>query len=84
MRSHLPRVMPVARTLNAQLVHLPTNFQHSIIKSLAKGFNTKGQAIKADVRGFRRFANSRSQVLFFRGNLDLSPQVPLPTARAIR
>jgi transposase len=75
--------MPVARTLNAQLVHLPTNFQHSIIKSLAKGFNTKGQAIKADARGFRRFANYRSRILFFCGKLDLSPQLPLPAAHTI-
>ncbi|MBM3867053.1 MAG: transposase, partial [Verrucomicrobia bacterium] len=36
------------------------------------------QAIKADARGFRRFANYRTRILFFCGKLDLAPHVPSP------
>ena len=83
MRSRLPKVMAVARTLKAHLVHLLTYFQHPITNALTEGFNSKIQAIKADARGFRRFANYRSRILFFWGKLDLSPQLPLPAAHTI-
>jgi len=73
MRSRLPKVMAVARTLKSHLVNLLTYFQHPITNALTEGFNSKIQAIKADARGFRRFENYRARILFFCGKLDLAP-----------
>jgi transposase len=73
MRSQLPKVKAVARTLKAHLVNLLTYFQHPITNALTEGFNSKIQAIKADARGFRRFANYRARILFFCGKLNLAP-----------
>jgi hypothetical protein len=36
-------------------------------------FNASIQAIKANARGFRSFANYRTRILSFCGNLDLRP-----------
>jgi hypothetical protein len=33
--------------------------------------------LKAAARGFRRFANYRTRILFFCGKLDLAPHLPL-------
>ena len=49
---------------------------HPITNALTEGFNSRIQAIKADARGFRRFANYRVRILFFCGKLDLSIHLP--------
>jgi transposase len=76
MRSRLPKVKAVARTLKAHLVNLLTYFQHPITNAMTEGFNSKIQAIKAEARGFRRFENYRARILFFCGRLDLRPVLP--------
>jgi transposase len=76
MRSRLPKVKAVARTLKSHLVNLLTYFQHRITNAITEGFNSKIQAIKADARGFRRFENYRARILFFCGKLDLMPALP--------
>jgi transposase len=76
MRSQLPKVKAVARTLKAHLVNLLTYFQHPITNATTEGFNSKIQAIKADARGFRRFENYRARILFFCGKLNLMPHLP--------
>ena len=76
MRSRLPKVKAVARTLKAHLVNLLTYFQYPITNAITEGFNSKIQAIKADARGFRRFQNYRARILFFCGKLDLMPLLP--------
>jgi hypothetical protein len=38
-----------------------------------KGLNSKIQALKANARGFRSFANYRIRILFFSGKLNLHP-----------
>ena len=73
MRSRLPKVKAVAKTLKSHLVNLLTYFQHRITNAVTEGFNSKIQAIKADARGFRRFENYRARILFFCGKLDLMP-----------
>jgi transposase len=78
MRSKLEPVKKVARTLKTYLLHLLTYFQHPITNALTEGFNSKIQAIKADARGFRRFENYRTRILFFCGKLDLFPHLPSP------
>lgn len=73
MRTRLPKVKAVAKTLKSHLVNLLTYFQHRITNAVTEGFNSKIQAIKADARGFRRFENYRARILFFCGKLDLMP-----------
>ena len=75
MRSRLPKVKKVAKTLKAHLGGLLTYFQHRITNAMTEGFNSKIQALKADARGFRSFANYRARILFFCGKLDLLPHV---------
>jgi transposase len=75
MRSRLPKVKKVAKSLKAHLGGLLTYFKHRITNAITEGFNSKIQAIKADARGFRRFENYRTRILFFCGKLDLLPHV---------
>jgi transposase len=83
MRSQLPKVKAVARTLKAHLVNLLTYFQHPITNATTEGFNSKIQAIKADARGFRRFENYRARILFFCGKLDLMPHLPSAATHSV-
>lgn len=83
MRSRLPKIKKVAKSLKAHLCGLLTYFKHRITNALTEGFNSKIQAIKADARGFRRFQNYRSRILFFCGKLDMSPAVHSPIAHTI-
>jgi hypothetical protein len=62
-------------TLKAHLGGLLTYFKHRITNALTEGFNSKIQALKADARGFRRFENYRTRILFFCGKLDLAPHL---------
>jgi len=73
MRSQLPKLKKVARTLKAHLGGMLTYFKHRITNALTEGFNSKIQAIKADARGFRCFPNYRARILFFCGKLDMLP-----------
>lgn len=57
--------------------NLVTYFAHPITNALTEGFNSKIQAIRAEARGFRRFANYRTRILFFCGKLDLLPALPV-------
>ena len=76
-RSKLEPIKKVAATLKAHLTGLLNYFLHPITNALTEGFNSKVQAIKADARGFRRFANYRARILFHCGKLDLSPDLRL-------
>ena len=75
MGSRLPKVKKVAKTLKTHLGGLLTYFRHRITNAMTEGFNSKIQALKADARGFRSFANYRARILFFCGKLDLLPHV---------
>jgi transposase len=75
-RTRLDKVKKVARTLKDHLAHLLTCFDHPITNALTEGFNSRIQAIKSAARGFRRFANYRTRILFFYGKLDLLPECP--------
>ena len=56
--------------------HLLTYFLHPITNAISEGFNSRIQAIKADARGFRRFANYRTRILFHCGKLSMLPVLP--------
>lgn len=75
-RSKLEPLKKTALTFKAHLLGLLNYFVHPITNALTEGFNSRIQAIKADARGFRRFANYRARILFFCGKLDLAPHVP--------
>jgi transposase len=83
MHSRLPKMKKVAKSLKAHLGGLLTYFKHRITNALTEGFNSKIQAIKADARGFRRFENYRTRILFFCGKLDLAPRVHSPATHTI-
>ena len=58
------------------LTNLLTYFMHPIKNATSDGFNSRIQAIKADARGFRRFGNYRTRILFHCGKLNLLPELP--------
>ena len=74
-RSQLEPIKKVALTLKTHLDGLLNYILHPITNAMAEGFNSKIQAIKADARGFRRFANYRYRILFHCGKLDLAPAI---------
>ena len=76
MRSRLTKVKAVAKTLHQHLTNLLTYFMHPIANAVSEGFNSRIQAIKADARGFRRFLNYRSRILFHCGKLNMLPVLP--------
>jgi transposase len=80
-RSPLPKIKKVAKTLKAHFGNLLIYFKHRITNALAEGLNSKVQAIKADARGYRRFGNYRTRILFFAANWTslLNPLTPCPT-----
>ena len=79
MYSRLAKVKAVAKTLHKHLTNLLTYFMHPITNAVSEGFNSRIQAIKADARGFRRFPNYRSRILFHCGKLSMLPVLPEPT-----
>ena len=74
-RSKLEPLKKLALTFQSHLSGLINYFTHRITNALTEGFNSRIQAIKADARGFRRFANYRTRILFFCGKLDLQPSI---------
>lgn len=74
VRSRLPPVVKVAKTLKRHLSNLLTYFRHRITNSMSEGFNSKIQALKSAARGFRAFDNFRTRILFYCGKLDLLPK----------
>jgi transposase len=83
MSSRLPKMKKVAKSLKAHLGGLLTYFRHRITNALTEGFNSKIQAIKANARGFRRFENYRTRILFFCGKLDILPPYHSPPTHTI-
>jgi transposase len=74
VRSRLPPVAKVAKTLKRHLPNLLTYFRHPITNAMSEGFNSKIQALKSAARGFRAFDNFRTRILFYCGKLELLPE----------
>jgi transposase len=64
----------VAAMLMSHLDGLLAYIRHKVTNALAEALNGQIQRIKANARGFRRFENFRTAILFFLGKLDLYPQ----------
>ena len=76
IRSKLDPLKKVARMLQSHLSGLLNYFDHPITNAITEGFNSRIQSLKAASRGFRRFTNYRTRILFC-GKLDLAPHLPL-------
>ena len=74
-RCRLAPVVKVAQRIKTHFERIVTWFRHRISNASAEGFNSKIQALKSAARGFRNFANYRTRILFFCGNLDLKPDL---------
>jgi len=72
-RSKLEPIKAAADKIKRHLPNILTYFQHRITNAASEGLNSFIQAIKANARGFRKFANYRIAILFYLGKLDLSP-----------
>lgn len=78
MRSKLEPLKKVAQMLSRHLSGLLNYFEHRITNALTEGFNSRIQSLKSAARGFRRFENYRTRILFFCGKLDLLPDAGFP------
>jgi transposase len=72
-RSQLKPIIEVARMIKRHFENIITYLRHPITNAVTEGLNSKIQAIKANARGFRSFANYRIRILFFCGKLNLHP-----------
>ena len=74
-RSKPEPIKRAALPLKNHLFGLLNCFAHPITKAIAGGFNSKGRAVTADVRGFRRVDSRRYRILFYSGRLELRPAI---------
>lgn len=73
------RIGAVALTKVADMLHqhlkgLLAIIKHRATNAIAEAMNSKIQALKTSARGFRRFENYRTAILFYYGGLLLNPQ----------
>ncbi len=71
----LKPIEKVAKMLRGHLDGLLNYFDHRVTNATAEGFNSRIQSIKSAARGFRKFANYRTRILFYCGKLDLMPNI---------
>lgn len=71
-RSRLKPIIEVARMIKRHFENIISYLRHPITNAVTEGLNSRIQALKANARGFRSFANSRIRILFFCGKLDLT------------
>jgi transposase len=69
--SRLAPIKAVARTLKNHLEGLLNYFSYRISNAMSEGLNSAIQKLKATARGFRNF---RTRILFFLGQLTLTPE----------
>ena len=74
IRSRLEPIKKVAVMLKSHLEGLLNYFNHRVTNATAEGFNSRIQAIKSAARGFRKFENYRTRILFYCGKLSLLPE----------
>jgi transposase len=65
-------VTKVTKMIHRHLEKLLTYCRHKITNAVSEGLNSRVQSIKSAARGFRQFANYRTQILLYCGKLDLA------------
>jgi len=73
IRSRLEPIKAKARMIKSHLPNILTYFKHPISNAVAEGLNSKIQTIKANARGYRSFSGFRNSILFYCGDLDMTP-----------
>ena len=73
IRCRLEPIKDKARMIKNHLPHILTCFKHRISNAAAEGLNSKIQTVKANTRGYRSFDGFRNSILFYCGDLDMTP-----------
>jgi transposase len=71
---NIPEVSKVAKMFTNHIVGVCNALVETISNAMAERLNGKIQELKTVGRGYRKFENFRSAVLFFNGGLNLNPQ----------
>lgn len=70
----LEPVKKVARTIKERLPNVVSYCTHGITNAVAEGVNSKIQAIKRRVGGYRNIENFKTAIFFYCGGLNLYPR----------
>jgi transposase len=73
VRSRLPPMIDVARTLKRRFDNIVTYLRHRITNAASESLNAKIQWVKYTARGFRNKTNFVHAIYFHCGGLDLAP-----------
>jgi transposase len=71
--SRLTPMSDVAKMIKRHLENILTYLKHRITNAVAEALNSRIQQIKSAARGFRKFDNYRTAILFHCGKLDMYP-----------
>lgn len=74
IHTKLAPLKKVARTIKERLPNVVSYCTHGITNAVAEGINSKIQAIKRRVGGYRNKGNYKKAIFFYCGGLDLYPQ----------
>ena len=70
-KSLIKPMIKVANTMQNHAIGIINNVKHKISNALSERFNGKIQTLNVIGRGYRKFENYRTAILFFNGKLDL-------------
>jgi len=73
IHTKLAPLKKVARTIKERLANVVSYCTHGITNAVAEGINSKIQAIKRRVGGYRNTENYKTAIFFYCGGLDLYP-----------
>lgn len=74
IHTKLEPMKTVARTIKTRLANVVSYCTHGITNAVAEGINSKIQAVKRRVGGYRNKENYKTAIYFYCGGLDLYPQ----------
>lgn len=74
IHTKLAPMKKVAKTIKAILANVVSYCTHGITNAVAEGINSKIQAVKRRVGGYRNKENYKTAIYFYCGGLDLYPQ----------
>jgi transposase len=74
LRSKIKEVTKVVEIFRNHVVGVVNAMVRNLSNAMAERLNGKIQILKTVGRGYRKFSNFRSAILFFHGDLDLYPQ----------
>ncbi len=73
IHTKLAPMKKVAQTIKERLANVVSYCRHGITNAVAEGINSKIQAIKRRVGGYRNKENYKTAIFFYCGGLDLYP-----------